>query len=116
MPPLGINSIVPGPCDVLVGRGKLYNEHLGNVRYRKLVADNKERYDNASTFEKTALSMIMVKIVKEASGRFLKYDGEGWHEIEDSQARTKVANCFRKTQRGAQQISLQERCMSPYLN
>ena len=88
--------IVPGPFDVLVGRRKLCRDHTGNVRYRNLVEKYKNKYEEATTkFDKTAFAMVVVKIIQESSGRFLKDDGDGWVEVDDNTARAKVAHCFR---------------------
>ena len=85
----------PGPNDVLVGRGKLCQDHIGNVRYRSLVDKYKDRYDRSSNFDKTAIAFMIIKIVKESTGRFLKEDSEGWIEVDDNKARAKVSHLFR---------------------
>ena len=88
--------IVPGPFDVLVGRTKLCRDHTGNVRYRNLVEKYKNKYEEAtSKVDKTALALVVLKIIQEASGRFLKDEGDGWVEVDDDTARAKVAHCFR---------------------
>lgn len=85
----------PGPNDVLVGRGKLCQDHIGNIRYRSLVDKYKDRYDRSSNFDKTAIAFMIIKIVKESTGRFLKEDTEGWSEVDDNKARAKVSHLFR---------------------
>ena len=84
---------VPGRSDVLLGRGNL--GHIGNIRFRKLIEDCWDKYDNASTAEKTRMSQEIVEIVKESAGCFLKADGDGWVEVGDDVARRKVAHAFR---------------------
>lgn len=100
----------PGPNDVLVGRGKLCQDHIGNVRYRSLVEKYKDTYDKASSFDKTAIAYMIIKIVKESTGRFLKEDREGWTEVDDNKARAKVSHLFRtlrysQTAKAAEMIS-----------
>ncbi|CAJ1944447.1 unnamed protein product [Cylindrotheca closterium] len=85
----------PGPNDVLVGRGKLCQNHIGSVRYRSLVEKYKDRYDRSSNFDKTAIAFMIIKIVKESTGRFLKEDSEGWIEVDDNKARAKTSHLFR---------------------
>lgn len=93
----GISKFVtfPGPNDVLVGRGKLCQDHIGNVRYRSLVEKYKDRYDRSSSFDKTAIAFMIIKIIHESTGRFLKEDREGWVEVDDNKARAKVSHLFR---------------------
>ena len=43
--------IIPGPFDVLLGRGKQSQENVGNLRYRNLIASYQERYENARKAE-----------------------------------------------------------------
>lgn len=85
----------PGPFDVLLGRGRLCQEHVGNVRYRQLVVKHKNQYDNASTVDKTSISFMIINLVKDASGRFLKENDDGWVEVDDKRARDKVSHSFR---------------------
>jgi len=92
----GLGKVLsPGPFDVLLGRGRLCQEHVGNVRYRKLVVKHKQQYDSASTVDKTAISFMIINLVKDASGRFLKDNGDGWVEVDDKRARDKVSHSFR---------------------
>jgi hypothetical protein len=39
--------IVPGPKDVLMGRGKIIEENRGNLRLRHLIVTHGKRYGNA---------------------------------------------------------------------
>ena len=92
----GLGKVIsPGPFDVLLGRGRLCQEHVGNVRYRQLVVKHKEQYDNSSTVDKTSISLMIVNLVKDSSGRFLKDNGDGWIEVDDKRARDKVSHSFR---------------------
>ena len=36
---------IPAKCDVLLGRGKPFNQHWGNKRFLEIVADRYEEYD-----------------------------------------------------------------------
>ena len=86
---------VPNRSDVLLGRGKGYFNHVGNVRYRNLIDDLHSRYENATRDEKQQLAKEVVGIVHELGGRFLKYDGGIWTDIDDEAARMKVGHSFR---------------------
>ena len=72
-----------------------YHDHFGNIRFRSLLEDCHQQYDNASRDEKTKITEEIVGIVKEAGGRFLKDSGNGWEVVEDSVARLKVSGTFR---------------------
>jgi hypothetical protein len=86
---------VPGSFDVLLGRGKLIQEHMGNIRFRHLIEKNGGTYENATKNEKTFLATRMVKIVNDGGGRFLKEDPSGWTEVTDDIARDKLSHSFR---------------------
>jgi hypothetical protein len=47
--------ILPGPYDVLFGRGKSFQEHPGNMRYRQLIESHMEMYEAANKIEKTGM-------------------------------------------------------------
>lgn len=85
---------VPGHLDILLGRGRRCQEHVGNMRLRILVQDCKPVYDNASRKEKTLLSQEIVESVKKNS-LFLKEEDIGWVEVDDNVARLKVSHTFR---------------------
>jgi hypothetical protein len=106
----GVERIgVPGRFDVLFGRGKAYQQHIGNVRYRSLIEECKAQYDRASREEKTQITEEIVQIVKQSTGRFLKDDGAGWEEVEDVVARLKASHTFRGMRAGANKTSASSR-------
>jgi hypothetical protein len=87
---------VPSRNDVLFGRGKRYQNHIGNQRFRKLIDDCLSTYDKASKEQKTKIAQEIVGIVHQARGRFLKDDGAGWVQVTDLHTlRQKVAHAFR---------------------
>ena len=87
---------VPSRNDVLFGRGKRYQNHIGNQRFRKLIDDCLSTYDKASKEQKTKIAQEIVGIVHQARGRFLKDDGAGWVQVTDlHMLRSKVAHAFR---------------------
>lgn len=86
---------VPGPNDVLLGRGKLIQEHTGNLRFRHIVENHREMYETARRLEKTLLASKIVEILQQTGGRFVKRDGTGWAEVDDETARYKVSHSFR---------------------
>jgi hypothetical protein len=86
---------VPMGRDVLFGKGTPAQNHVGNLKYRALIADCQKRYEKANNGEKTILVQDIVDIVIQSSGMFLKPDGEIWFPVENDAARRKVSTAFR---------------------
>jgi hypothetical protein len=98
---IGERITVPGPYDVLLGRGRNLQNHPGNKRFRSLIDRHLDRYEVADKQDKTILAYTIIRIVQEMDGRFLKdVDGAGYVEVDNAVAQTKVAHCFR-SQRSA---------------
>jgi hypothetical protein len=86
---------VPMSRDVLFGKGTPVQNHLGNKKFRALIADCQKSYEKANNGEKTILVQDIVDIVIQSSGMFLKPDGEIWFPVENDAARRKVSTAFR---------------------
>jgi hypothetical protein len=84
----------PQPHDVLVGRGRPYQEYPGNQRLGSLVEAQLERYRNTEDrFEKTC---IILETVQNSKSRFLQKTPEGWWKVApDKAAREKTCSAFR---------------------
>ena len=91
--------IVPGRFDVLLGRQKRCQDHVGNLRYRYLVLSYQDDYEHASKHEKTAIAEKVVKEVHEKGGHFLEIYHADFIEVSDIVARKKVAHAFRSQRR-----------------
>ena len=89
------------PDDILGGRGGLSNHHVGNKRFRQIVADMKENYRQTGVkTDKTALSKGIVQYVHIKGGRFLIKKGEGqvgWTTMTTAEARKKTSQALRET-------------------
>jgi len=90
----------PGPYDILIGRGKKCYNHIGNINFRNVVANNLKQYSSAKT--KQEKSIILADIVKQIrtispNGGFLKQDSATglWFEVGDFLAREKSSQAFR---------------------
>ena len=72
--------VVPGPNDILFGRGLPTRQLPGNVRYHDIIEDHLEQYEKTkSRFEKTVIAEIIVRTIKENyGGRFLRQVRDGW--------------------------------------
>lgn len=88
-------SIIPQRFDVLFGRSRLTREHTGNLRAGHLVEMHQAEYEKAGKFEKTAIAEKIVGMIHDSKGRFLKWEDDGWTEVEYDAAREKVSHFFR---------------------
>ena len=103
--------MLPGPYDVLVGRGKFIQDHPGNFRYRHVIENHMLRYEQSSKrVEKTNLTSEIVQVVKGYGGRFLKQENGGWIEIDDESARDKVSHSFRNLRQSMGASSTKSAC------
>jgi hypothetical protein len=82
-------------CDVLFGKGIPIQNHVGNKKFRALIADCQKRYEKAKKGEKIILAQEIVDTVIESSGMFLKPDGGMWLSVDNDAAKTKVSGVFR---------------------
>jgi hypothetical protein len=86
---------VPARFDVLLGRGRGYFNHVGNIRYRVLIEDHKDRYDAASKKGKQEITDDITRTVHNMGGRFLKDNDGLWVPIDNKAARKKIGHSFR---------------------
>eukprot|EP00934_Nitzschia_sp_Nitz4_P004515 Nitzschia sp. Nitz4//scaffold9_size221794//8353//9762//NITZ4_001311-RA/size221794-snap-gene-0.117-mRNA-1//-1//CDS//3329560896//4505//frame0 len=86
----------PNSLDVLIGRGKPYQEHQGNLRFASMIAEFVREYTNAEDkTDKTVLTLVLVQRAKASGSRFLQRTPIGWVEVDDTVAREKVVNALR---------------------
>eukprot|EP00522_Entomoneis_paludosa_P013712 CAMPEP_0172442632 /NCGR_PEP_ID=MMETSP1065-20121228/3031_1 /TAXON_ID=265537 /ORGANISM="Amphiprora paludosa, Strain CCMP125" /LENGTH=456 /DNA_ID=CAMNT_0013192573 /DNA_START=207 /DNA_END=1580 /DNA_ORIENTATION=- len=99
-----------GPYDVLFGRGSGPNDHEGNVRFRKLVAERKSEYMATNhRMTKAKIAREIVDAVFIQNGRFLKKieaedariiglpDGvEAWTGVDDDTIMEKAKQALRQ--------------------
>ena len=87
--------------DILKGRGGLSNRHVGNKRFRRIVADMKEMYRKMCLkTDKTALSRAIVEYIHAKGGRFLikETNGQaGWRVMTKAEAQKKTSQALRET-------------------
>jgi hypothetical protein len=84
--------------DVLCGRDKLSRAHIGNKRFRHIIAINREAYQTAPSREnKTSITCHIVTMVRAYGGRFLKLNettGE-FRELGEHYILEKVSHALR---------------------
>ena len=87
----------PSPADIICARGKAYWDHVGNERYRKLIADATPKYSQTSNkLEKTMIVSEIVQAVHKTNGKFIKRLKKGGPFVIVSEvfAREKVSSCI----------------------
>ena len=103
----------PVASDILLGRGKPYQEHPGNVRFLRVIILYRDRYlrtqrreDKASVADEI---INLLKMDRNDPGRFLKRlenGEEGWVEVNNNIAREKVCHALR-AKRGGRKVGTQ---------
>ncbi|CAJ1937027.1 unnamed protein product [Cylindrotheca closterium] len=94
----GGKILCPTSVDVLLGRGRHPQEHLGNLNLAELVDAHTGTYASMPSQDKRTLNCFIVQTVQGQGGRFLKRGprGEGWEVVGDEVAIDKVRNRFRE--------------------
>lgn len=84
--------------DVLCGRGGATNTHVGNNRFRSVVAEYQEEYLDARKKEKALISKRVVQRINQYGGRFLKRDANSdmWVEVPPKKALLKTGQALRE--------------------
>ena len=119
--PIAGSDIVPGPFDILCGRGRSITgemilfvrgdirglnrsrqgsvvAHPGNIMFRRLLNMHKERYNEARRMQKKEIAKEIVAALRAQQSRFLKRsdDPEAWHEVTEGEAIDKVCHSLRR--------------------
>ena len=87
--------MIPGSFDILVGKGKPFQEHIGNIQLRAWIDQRQAKYLAAMKLEKKAFVLDIIDAVRARGGRFLKDDGGYWVEVNEEVAMAKVGHLFR---------------------
>lgn len=84
--------------DVLCGRGGATNNHVGNKKFRLIVAEYQEEYLNARKKDKSGIAKQIVARVHQNGGRFLKRDQSNntWVEVTTKKATEKTSQALRE--------------------
>lgn len=112
--PVADNEIQVSHQDVLFGRGGQTNRHIGNLRYRDIIALHRADYVRASKVEKPNVARRIVKAIRTGKnpGRFLRKGDDGkWQEVSDKEASWKASQALREKTRWSsmkQQAAAQE--------
>lgn len=77
----------------MLGKGRPFQEHPGNMRLHALVDQLLPEYDKLGTKEKTELAYKIVQSMR--PGRFLSQECGVWMEVAQEISREKVSHLFR---------------------
>ena len=93
---------VPKQNDILLGRGKFAMTWHGNVFFRELVLDSKERYDKGDNKVKKEIAQSILNEINALSppGRFLKQMKSEWIEVGRDVAIKKTRQALRENIKG----------------
>ena len=99
-----------GTNDVVMGRGGLSNNHVGNQTFLKLTKSLKPEYARLPKEEKTDVSRRLLKMVQGRGGKFLAKDAASglFYEVDDKIARRKCSQALRETSK-AERAELKKR-------
>lgn len=86
------------PNDVLCGRGGLTNSHVGNKRFRCVVAEYQLEYLKARKNDKKDIARTVVSRIRENGGRFLQrsLNSSAWTIASDKRAVEKTSQALRE--------------------
>jgi hypothetical protein len=121
-----IETIIPAAYDVILGRGKRNDLHLGNVHFRRLVESQRPAYLLAGDDNEQKRSIVewVMNHVFDAGGRFVAAaaphrrgsdTSEIYLEVSMLEAQKKTAQALREkcTKRPGPKTTVQSTCMGP---
>ncbi|CAJ1939201.1 unnamed protein product [Cylindrotheca closterium] len=92
--------IVPRQHDVLLGRGRTIQNHLGNIQFREYLKKFRDDYNDAPRNKRRKIANELVHALKAKGVRFLQQNESGeWMESNFSEAEKKIGQVFRNTRR-----------------
>ncbi len=92
------DNIEPTKLDVLCGRDKVSYSHVGNRRFRVIIAMRHAEYKSCTTRDqKTRITLEIIKGIRDCGGRFLKmnYKTGMYEDVGDEYAHEKVSHALR---------------------
>lgn len=91
---------VPHANDILCGRGKTINAHLGNRQFHSVISNIKVEYIAATKENKKNYGKLVVQAIRSLNppGRFLKKDKEDglWYDIGEKKSLLKTRQALRE--------------------
>lgn len=91
-------DFVPGPLDILCGRGNIFSNHEGNRYFLKVIrASLKDYVDAKNRPDKIKVVDNILVMIKNSGARFAKRDNNSkqWYQLNDVQVHQKVGHAIR---------------------
>lgn len=86
----------PSQFDVLLGRGRSFQDYIGNQRFNQVLRGFEVRYSQCNEhLGKSVIAMEIAAEVKSLGGRFLHRTPEGWSKAADLAVREKICQALR---------------------
>ena len=95
----GQRVMVPVPADILLGRGKPFQSHQGNLFMLDIVDQQRARYLQADRKGKHVIIEEVLSAIKQRGGRFIMLVENYWVEVKRSISYRKVGHAFRSKAR-----------------
>ena len=93
------NGNEPAAADILLGRGKPFQSHPGNLIMLDIVDEKRAKYNLGDRKEKHRIIEHVLAEIRSRSGRFIMLVDESWVEVKSSIAYRKVGHAFRSKAR-----------------
>lgn len=92
--------VVPRQHDVLLGRGRTIQNHLGNISFREFLKQCRDDYNKAPRNKRRKIASELAHALRARGIRFLQQTESGeWIESNFSEAEKKIGQVFRNTRR-----------------
>lgn len=102
--------LVPLNTDILSGKGKPFQLHVGNQMMKHLVEEVLQEYNEVDKSGKTRIIQGVVQTLKQTKGcRFLSKDSGAWLEVGDDVATAKVSQLFRARREVSKNTKVEKR-------
>lgn len=91
------NNPSPSELDCISGRGRRVYNHIGNARFRIIIAFYMEKYRKAKKIEKAQIVFSIIDQFRRSGGNFVKQDRhtKRWIEISNYDIKNKVSHALR---------------------
>ena len=101
---------IPGPMDIVKGRGRQSHDSPGYSRFRMVLEERRDEYDNAKRNQKPKIANEIRIHLREMGCRFLKrVPPKGWlEECSEEEAVEKICHAFRNFRSVEKQQFLQQ--------
>ena len=87
---------LPRRNDVLLGRGRPFFTHSGNLFLQDLIDQRQDEYDQKKQGEKLKIRKEIASMVQAFGGRFLRQTSDGWWvEVDEDTVLGKIGHAFR---------------------